>query len=158
MTIHTEAKALAALRAATLTHDLETKQLKKLASLASLVEFAAGDIIYHEGQPGQAVYLVRAGKVVIEIESPTQEIAVVNTVEVGEFFGWSSLFPSVDQGNKRARAIEPTWAFAFDANLLQEAWKTDHLLENAIIKCVAKITLDRLKESRQQLVNAFATK
>jgi CRP-like cAMP-binding protein len=48
-------------------HGMETAHLKKLAALASEVNFAKDQIIYREGDLGDAIYFIIDGRVVIEM-------------------------------------------------------------------------------------------
>ena len=156
MTSKTELKVLTILRSLEVTRDLETEHLRKLASLTSEVEFAEGEIIYRVGDVGEAIYIIETGQVVIEMNVPGQGEVTVLTVGPGQLFGWSSLFPS-ERTMARARAVKPTQAIAINANRLQAACRTDHRLENAIIRCTAKVMADRIKTTRQQLVDILAS-
>ena len=155
MTQQTELRILTILRNIDLTRDMETKHLKKLASIAKEVEFAEGDIVYNEGEIGTAVYIIQSGEVAIEMDIPRQGNVNILTVGPGELFGWSSLFPT-ERKKARARIVKPTRAIAIDADLLRAAWQTDHTLEYAIIQRTATIMASRLRTTRQRLADALA--
>ncbi len=155
MTQQTELKILTILRSIDLTRDMETKHLKKLASIAKEIEFAEGDIVYNEGEIGTAVYIIQSGEVAIEMDVPRQGNVNILTVGPGELFGWSSLFPA-ERKKARARAIKPTRAIAIDADQLRASWQTDHTLEHAIIQRTAAIMVSRLRMTRQRLADALA--
>lgn len=157
MTTQMEAKVLGKLRSLELTQDLETSHLKRLASMASERSFSEGQIIYSEMMPGKAVYLVEVGQVNIELNIPGKGNIVVNTINDGQWFGWSSIFVAEKQGNKLARAIKPTQVLAFDAQKMQDAWHADHSFENAIIKCTTKVLVDRVRDARLQIVDILTT-
>ena len=155
MTSKVELKALTLLRSAELTRNMETKHLRKLASLASEVEFSEGELIYRKGDRGQALYLIEEGQVVVEITVPGQGQVTINTFGPGQFFGWSSLFPT---GRKMAwtRAVKPTRAIAINANRLGAACRFDHNLEYALVWRAVRAMVDRIKVNRQQLATVFA--
>lgn len=155
MTTKTEARALSALRAAPLTHDMETKYLTEIAALADEVSFTEGEVIYEKGATGRALYLLLEGEVVIEADAPGQGRCVMNRLGPGQFFGWSSLFPP-ERKMGWTRATKPTRALAFDARRLRAAWRADHGLEYAIIRCAGKDMTDRIRAARQQLVDMLA--
>lgn len=155
MTSQSELKILTILRSTELTHDMETNHLRKLASIASEVEFAEDEVIYEAGEVGKAVYLIETGEVVIEMDAPGVGPVKVLTVGPGQLFGWSSLFPA-ERKTARARAVQPTRAVAIDANRLRALWQTDHGLEYAIIRRATRVMADRIKATRQQLVKALA--
>jgi CRP-like cAMP-binding protein len=151
MTSKTELKALTALRAAPLTHALATKYLTKMAAIASEVAFEAGEMIYEKGSTGQALYLIRTGEVVIEIDVPGQGRVPINWLGPGQFFGWSSLFP-LERKMGWTRAVKPTQAIVFNASRLRAAWQADQGLEYTIIRCAGQDMADRIRAARQQLV------
>jgi CRP-like cAMP-binding protein len=155
MTSKTELKALTLLRSSPLTADMETKHLKKLASLAREVEFSTGEIIYRKGEFGQALYLIEQGEVVIETEVIGQGYVSVNRLGPGEFFGWSSLFPP-ERKMSQTRAVKPTQALVFQAERLRLAMQSDHNLEYAITRRAGKAMTDRIKDIRRQLTNLMA--
>lgn len=155
MTQQAEFKILTTLRSIDLTRDMDTKHLKKIATIATEVTFEEDEVIYNVGEIGKAVYIIQSGEVAIEMDVPGQGQVNILTVGPGELFGWSSLFPS-ERKNARARATKPSRAIAIDAEQLRAAWQTDHTLEHAIIQRTAKVMVDRIKGTRQKLVEALA--
>ena len=152
MTSKLELKILTLLRNAELTRDMDSQHLKVLAAIGREVEFEANKSIYRRGDTGHAVYLVESGKVVIEIDVPNQGLVVMNVVEPGGFFGWSSLFPS-ERKMAWTRTAEHTYAIAFNAAQLREACTRDHALEYAIVRRAARSTASRIQANRQQLID-----
>ena len=97
-------RIVTALRSIELFHDLDTPHLHKLAAIATETEFPDGEIIYREGETGEAIYLVQAGKVVIEMAAAADNMITLFTIGPGQLFGWSSLFTA---RRKQARARVP---------------------------------------------------
>lgn len=145
-----EPKALTMLQSIELTGDMEMKHLKKLSTMASQVEFAAGEIIYSKGDMGKALYLIEEGEVVIETDIPDQGSVRLNTLGPGQIFGWSSLFPP-ERKMFSTRATKPTRAIAINASQLRAAWQSDHELEYAIIRRAGQDMATRIKATRQRL-------
>ena len=151
MTTQTELRILTALRAMKALHGMETAPLKKLATLATEVKFAKDQIIYHEGDLGDAIYFIKDGQVVIEMRVPDMSNPVtLYTLGPGELFGWSALFPP-RRKQARARAVVPTQIIAINAARLREAFRADRGLENAITRCVTEVIADRMSTTRHQL-------
>jgi CRP/FNR family cyclic AMP-dependent transcriptional regulator len=155
MTSQTELRILTALRSMEPLHDLDSQHLKKLASIAVERKFPEGEIIYKEGDLGQAIYLVQAGEVVIEMEVPEVGRATVLVVGPGQLFGWSSLFPPRRKG-ARARVAKPMRAIVIEAGKLRHLFQSDHALEFAITQRITAIVADRVKATRMQLVKAVS--
>lgn len=154
MTSQMELKALTLLRSAPLTADMETKHLKKLASLAREKTFPAGAILDRKGELGKDLYLIEEGEIVIEAEVVGQGYVPVNRLGPGEFFGWSSLFPP-ERKMGQTRAVKPTRVISFFAEGLRAAMQADHNLEYSIIRRAGKAMADRIKGARQQLAEFY---
>lgn len=145
-----ELKILTLMRTFEFLHGLPTPHLKKLAAIASIVEIPANTIIHEAGDLGQAIYLVQAGQVNIEIEIPDGPAVTVLVIRAGQIFGLSSMFPP-QRKKGRARAMQPTQAITIDAQKLHHLFETDHDLERTIMGRTAKIINDRIKATWLQL-------
>jgi hypothetical protein len=64
--------------------DLEAAHTNLLAGCASNVHFARGAYILREGQEANEFYLVREGRVAVEISAPHRKPVIVDTVGAGE--------------------------------------------------------------------------
>jgi CRP-like cAMP-binding protein len=151
----TELKILVALRSMKSLEGMKTPHLKKLTALATEVKFTPDQIIYREGDLGEAIYFIEEGEVVIEMGLPGLSNPVkMYTVGPGQLFGWSALFPP-RRKQARARVIVPTQAIAVNAAKLREAMLADQGLENALIQRVNEVIAERLAMTRQQLANSL---
>lgn len=153
MTTQTELRLLTALRGMHALQKMETAHIKKLAALASEMQFAQDQIIYRSGDPGEAIYFIEEGEVVIEMTQPDNpNPMLMYTVGPGHLFGWSALFPT-RRKQARARAVMPTRVIAINAAGLRATFRSDQSLENAMIQQVNEVIADRLAAIRQQLAN-----
>lgn len=77
----------AALRACALFQSLSGDQLRKVAGIAGHRAAAAGEVIFREGEPGDEMYVVVAGKVRIskQVEGVGEE--ALSILEPGSYFG-----------------------------------------------------------------------
>jgi CRP-like cAMP-binding protein len=136
---------------------MKTAHLKKLAALASEIAFSQDQLIYREGDLGEAVYFIEDGEVVIEMNRPESNTPMMMyPVGPGQLFGWSALFPP-RRKQARARAVRPTRAIAINATQLREAFRSDQGLENAMIQRVNEVIADRLSAIRLQLARSVQT-
>lgn len=156
MTTQTELKLLTSLRGIKALQGMGSAHFKKLAAMATEAIFAKDQIIYREGELGDAIYLIEEGQVVIEMSVADGPPVKMYPVEPGQLFGWSALFPP-RRKQARARAVAPTRVIAINAARLREAFKADQNLENAIIQRVNEVIADRLAATRQQLAHTFQT-
>jgi CRP-like cAMP-binding protein len=156
MTTQSELKILTVLRSMEVLHGLEASHVKKLASIAREMQFPEGEIIYRPGDIGQAIYLIQTGQVIIEMEVVGYGQVTVYTVEPGQLFGWSALFPP-RRKSAQARVAKPTWAIVIPADQLLDLFHRDHNLEFAFTKRITETVVERMKATRLQLAKVYAS-
>ncbi len=97
---------------------LGTGDLTLIAGCAQNVGFGEGELLFREGEPADTFYVVRRGRVSLELHTPARGGLVIDTLEPGEVVGWSWLFePYVWHFD--ARAATPLRAIAFDGACLR---------------------------------------
>jgi CRP/FNR family transcriptional regulator, cyclic AMP receptor protein len=81
---------------------LDDQERTTLAERIDVVTYPAGATVYHLGDPGDALFIVREGQVDIWFKTDTGDRIVVETARVGDYFGEISL---VDGGPRTANAL-----------------------------------------------------
>jgi CRP/FNR family transcriptional regulator, cyclic AMP receptor protein len=81
--------------------------LEAIAGMLRQRRFRAGETIFHEGDPGDAMHVIAAGRAKISIESPDGEEAILVTLGPGEVFGELVLLDGAPR-SATAVAVEPT--------------------------------------------------
>ena len=81
--------------------DLAEEHLLLITGCASNVRFEAGQYIFREGEEAHQFYLVRQGKVGIEIVAPDRGPITIQTLSDGDILGWSWLNSSVRMAFRR---------------------------------------------------------
>lgn len=133
---------------------LEPQYLKLITSCASNVRFDAGTYIFREGEPASQFFLIREGKVALEIHGAQRGPITIETIETGEVLGWSWLFPPY-RWHFSGRAIEPTRAIALDGVCLRTKAEEDPRLGYELMKRVAQIMMERLQATRMQVLDVY---
>ena len=64
-----------------------------MAGCAVNVHFRAGQHLFHEGEPADTFYVIRHGRVSIEVHAPAGPPVVVDTAHDDDVVGWSWLVP-----------------------------------------------------------------
>jgi len=128
-----------------------------MVSCASNVIFRRGEYVFREGDPANSFFLIRQGKVTVEIFAPQHEPIVVATLEEGEILGWSWLLPPY-QWKHQARALDDVRAIALDGKCLREKCERNHDLGYEILKRFARIIEQRLEATRLQLIDVYAVR
>jgi CRP/FNR family cyclic AMP-dependent transcriptional regulator len=130
------------------------RYLEFLTGCASNVRYSADEFLFREGQEAGASYLVRSGRVALEIGVPGRGPVQVQTVEPGDVLGWSWLFPPY-RWQFDARAVEPVRAIALDGNCLRTKCEGDHDLGYELVKRFLYQVHTRLERTRLQLLDVY---
>jgi len=135
-------------------HDFPQRHLGLIAGCASNVRFEANQVIFREGEKASTFYLLRQGKVALQIFSERRGPITVLTLEEGEILGWSWLSPPY-KWKFTARALEPTQVFAFDGECLRAKAEEDHDLGYELLKRFVGVIAGRLEATRLQIINVY---
>ncbi len=129
------------------------EHLRLLSDAAMLKSFKQDEMIFREGDIANRFYLVRSGKVALELQEEGREPQFIQYVGEGDALGWSWLFPPY-YWHFDARAIEPTWAIFFYGTRLREQCEEDPSLGYELMKRMAGVAVQRLQATRWQLLEA----
>ena len=136
--------------------DLEPAYLTLLAGCAADVDFRAGAFLFHEGAPANRCYLVREGKVALEIGALGRGPIIIQTVGAGEVTGFSWLLePHLWQFD--GRALEPVRAVALDGRCLRAKCEDDPRLGFELMRRFANLAASRLQSARLRLLNVYGS-
>jgi CRP-like cAMP-binding protein len=136
--------------------ELNDAYLDLLAGCASNVHFTEGDYLFHEGDAADRFYLVRAGRVALELAVPGRPPVILETIQAGGVIGWSWMFPPY-LWNFDARAIEAVRTTAFDGKCLRGKCQANHDLGYELAMRSADILLQRLQATRLQLLDVYSS-
>lgn len=90
--------------------DLDSASLREVARLVHRRSFQAGETIFHRGDPGQIMYLIRRGKIRIYLTSPDGQEVALALLGRGEWFGELALLDGQPR-SADAAAIEEVEAY-----------------------------------------------
>jgi CRP-like cAMP-binding protein len=133
---------------------LDPALLALLVGCASNVRFEANGVVFRDGDPANQFFLVREGKIAIEIPVPGRGEMMIQTLEGGEVLGWSWLIPPY-RWRFSARAVEPTRAIALNGKCLREKFESNHHLGYELLKRFAPIIAQRVEATRMQLLDVY---
>jgi CRP/FNR family transcriptional regulator, cyclic AMP receptor protein len=97
----------AALGEVPLFQGLPDDDLDAMASACRIRRFRRGEVIFHQGDPGDALHIILAGRVKISSPSETGVEAILTTLRPGEFFGALALIDGAPR-SATATAVEPS--------------------------------------------------
>lgn len=135
---------------------LKPAQLKKIAKIAKEQRVERGEILFHENERADALYVLLKGSVellfVVDVEyhPELRKELRFRVIYPGETFGISA-FIEPYLLTATARAVEPSQVIKIDAAPVLELCQKDEKLAFGLIQQVAKTAMDRLNATRLQL-------
>ena len=136
---------------------LSDEHYEKMVSIATIVKWPAGKVIFREGDEDPYLYLILKGRVAIDISFPTRGRVRILTLNEDEIFGWSAVLPVVKIKTAGAQTILDTEAVAFDADALRELCEQDHELGFLVYRRLTNVIAGRLSATRMQLLDMYST-
>ncbi len=133
---------------------LDPSFCKLACGCAKNVRFDPGQYIFHEGDAADQFYLVRQGRVALQISAPGRGALTFQTLRDGEVFGISWLVPPY-RWTYDAKALEPVRAISMGATCLRDKCETDHDLGYEIMKRFMTVMIDRLHATRLQILDVY---
>jgi CRP-like cAMP-binding protein len=119
--------------------------------------FNPGEYLAREGDPANEFFLIRHGKVALEILSPGQKPVVFSTEGEGDIVGTSWLVPPY-RWRFDARAVELTRAIGINATCLRDKCEADPRLGYEMMKRIVPYVVGRLDELRLQILDVYGTR
>jgi CRP-like cAMP-binding protein len=133
---------------------LRADDLQLVAGCARNVVFEEGALLFREGEPADTFYVVRHGRVALELHTAERGGLVIETIEPGEVVGWSWLFEPY-RWHFDARAVASVRAIAFDGACLRGKCDDDKVLGYELMRRFAQVMIDRLQHARVRLLDVY---
>jgi CRP-like cAMP-binding protein len=143
-----------ALRAQKFFDELSADQVGTLVGCARNARFHPGEYLLREGDPASVFYLVREGRVALEVQIPGRPPLQVESVVPGDVVGTSWMFPPA-RVHVDVRAQDSVLALAFDGACLRGKMEADPALGYAIAKRLLALTVQRLDRVRLQRLDVY---
>lgn len=135
---------------------LQPEYLKLITGCASNVRFDGGQYLFREGEEAEKFFIIRHGRIGLEIHTPDRGAITIQTLEAGDILGWSWLVPPY-QWRFDAKATDLVRAVALDGKCLRTKCEEDHNLGYALLTRFAHIIEQRLEATRLQLLDVYGT-
>lgn len=133
---------------------LDERFAVQLAGCAATAGFRAGETIFREGTPADVFYVIRRGRVALELFVPSRGALTIETLEQGEVVGWSWLFPPYFW-HFDARAVTAVRAVAVDGACLRGKCDDDPALGYELMRRFSAVLIERLQATRVRLLDLY---
>jgi CRP-like cAMP-binding protein len=135
---------------------LDAATLTLLAGCAANAAFAAGETLFVEGAPADCFWIVRHGRVALEVSSPGAGQPIIETLGPGSVVGWSWLVAPY-QWRFDAIAQETTRAVVFDVGCLRTKMDSDPRVGYQLMSRFVPVIVDRLQATRLRLLDLYGS-
>jgi CRP/FNR family cyclic AMP-dependent transcriptional regulator len=136
---------------------IKPEHLQKIMEISHLKRIKSGDILFHEGDQADCLYIVIEGRVALDMFIPHRGKLRINTAEMWDVFGWSGVTPTIHQRTAGATAVMDGLLIGIDSTKLREACEEDHELGYIVMRRLVNIVASRLQVTRLQLIDMFAS-
>jgi CRP-like cAMP-binding protein len=115
---------------------LDAVALEGLAATMRARRFKRGEVIFHIGDPGDALFIIVSGEVKISLPSDTGEEAILATLRPGDVFGELALLDGAPR-SASATALGPTETVVLPRDRFLELIATEAGVRNALLASIA---------------------
>jgi len=143
------------LRKIFLLQDLTDGMLERMIPQLRALRFSEREILFEEGSKAENFYMLKKGKILLEVEISDQLTISLGSIKSGYSFGWSALL-SAPSYTSRAVCAEPSDAFAIRGEKLRDILEGDPRMGYRVMGLAAKILKNRVERRTGQLLKAIA--
>jgi len=134
---------------------LDPSYLELIAGCGAGERFEAGQALFLDGEEANRFFVIRQGRVALDVFVPGRGAVTIQTVDDADVFGWSWLFPPY-RWHFNARAVDLARVIAFDATCIRETMERDNAFGYALMRRFAMVLERRLEATRMQLLDVYA--
>ncbi len=133
---------------------MSLEHLELIAGCAQNKTATDGEYLMREGDPADTFYVIRTGRVALEIFVPQRGAVTIETIDDGDLLGWSWLVPPF-RVEMDARALGNAHTVAFDAACLRGKADEDPKLGYELMRRFIPVIVERLQATRIRLLDVY---
>lgn len=126
---------------------------QEILATARLRRFARGEVVFHEGDPADSLHLVSKGRLAVRSSTPTGDVATLNLLSPGSFFGELALLRQEVTSLRTATvvALEAAETLSLSAGSFHRLCETHPRVEQMLMTLLAR----RVEELSERLLEAL---
>ncbi len=133
---------------------MSPEHLELIAGCAQNQGFQEGQYLMREGDPADIFFVIRHGRVAMEIFVPQRGAVTIETIDDGDLLGWSWLVPPF-RSHLDARALGTVHTIVFDAACLRGKSDTDPVLGYELMRRFIPIIVERLQATSVRMLDVY---
>ncbi|MDD5433800.1 MAG: cyclic nucleotide-binding domain-containing protein [Nitrospira sp.] len=135
--------------------DFTEDELNAVQKICNEESYSAGAVIFNEDEPALHLYVLKTGKVSIDIKVDSgRYLSVLTLSNFADPLGWSALVEPF-RFTASGRCVEDSTIISIDAMKLLELIKNDYRMGFLIMRRIAQLISHRIKDTRFQLIHTF---
>jgi CRP/FNR family transcriptional regulator, cyclic AMP receptor protein len=131
--------------------ELNPHQMDSLVQISNLQQIADGEILFHEGDSENCLYVLIEGRIQIQALVPGHGMVGLYYADPLDIVGWDVMTPVVRQRTGTAIACGICRLICFDSQLFRHMCETDRDFGYIIMRRVANVVASRLLSTRLKL-------
>ncbi len=135
--------------------NLTDKMLERVLPMTHLLQFKEREVIFEEGEKADNFYMLKRGKILLEVEISETMIISLGSIKSGYSFGWSALL-SGSSYTSYAVCTEPCEVLAVPGKKFIDLLNEDHTMGYGVMEFTAKILKNRLERRTGQFVKVMS--
>jgi CRP/FNR family cyclic AMP-dependent transcriptional regulator len=115
---------------------LDSTSLERVGAGMRMRRFRRGEVIFHQGDPGDALFIVMTGAIKIMLPSDTGDEAILATLRPGDVFGELALLDGAPR-SATATTLEATETLILPRDQFRELLATEPAIRDALLAAIA---------------------
>jgi CRP/FNR family cyclic AMP-dependent transcriptional regulator len=136
---------------------LDIDKIEYVAGCGQNMHFRTGEYIGKEGEPADYLYIIKKGKVAVQMNHPVKGELTIRTLQEDDIGGFSWIIPPYTM-QFDLKVLEPTSVIALGGNCLRKKCEEDHELGYFMMKQSATVMNRRLMNTRIQLLDVYSSR
>ena len=138
-----------------LLQTLPDESLEKMIPFIEYQQFDDREVVFEEGEKAETFYMLKRGKLLLEVEISEIIIISLGSIKSGYSFGWSALIPDATY-TSYAICSEPSEVFSIPGMKLLEILDGDHTMGYQVMTGVVRILKHRLERRTGQFLKVMS--
>ena len=137
-----------------LLQNLTDKMLEKIALLTEPQQYKDREVVFEEGGEAENFYMLKRGKILLEVELSEMIIISLGSIKTGYSFGWSALIPGSSH-TSYAVCTEPCEVFAIPGESFRGLLDDEHTMGYLVMSGVMRVLKGRLNRRTGQFLKVM---
>lgn len=130
---------------------LEADERERVLAAARPRRYARGEVVFHEGDPGESLHLVEDGRFAVRVSVPSGDTATLSVLGPGESFGELALLRESHERTATIVALEASRTLTLSRNDFLALRRSSPGVEQLLVETLAQ----RVDELSQALLEAL---